>query len=348
MMSPSGAACYDTGDSANGTVVAEIAFEEQIVADRHELLLHCYRLLGSLTDAEDVLQETLLAAWRGLGDFQGRASLRSWLYRIATNRCLNALRDRGRRIPPAPDPPFQPPQPSRHNDVPWLQPYPDTLLEHVPDAEPGPEARYTAREAVELAFVAALQRLPPRQAAVLVLCDVLCYPLGEVAPMLDTTPTAVKGLLQRARTSLGRHRGDAHGKPLAPGSAQEHDLVRRFAEAFTTDDIDALVALLTDDAWLAMPPAPHEYHGVAAIAAFLRTSAAWRAGRRLRLRLRPTRVNGQPAFSCHLVDAVEQPAGLIVLTLTGDRLHGMTRFLDTRLMRHFEPSPASPGSGRAV
>jgi RNA polymerase sigma-70 factor (ECF subfamily) len=308
-----------------------------------------------------VLQETLVAAWRGLGGFQGRASLRSWLYRIATNRCLNALRDRGRRIPPAPVPPFQPPGPSRHGDVPWLQPYPDVLLEHVPDAEPGPEARYTARalhgtratrharytarEAIELAFVAALQRLPPRQAAVLVLCDVLGYALGEVAPMLHTAPTAVKGLLQRARSSLGRHSGDAHGKPPAPGSAQERHLVRRFAEAFTTDDIDTLVALLTDDAWPAIPPAPHEYHGVTAIASFLRASAAWRADRRLRLR--PTRANGQPAFSCHFVGAVEQPAGLIVLTLTGDRLHGITRFLDNRLLHHLEPSLTGQASNCA-
>ena len=327
--------------------MAEIAFEELVEAHRHELLLHCYRLLGSLTDAEDVLQETLLAAWRGLDGFQGRASLRSWLYRIATNRCLNALRDRGRRIPPAPSPPFQPPEPSRHGDVPWLQPYPDALLEYVPDAEPGPEVRYTAREAVELAFVAALQRLPPRQAAVLVLCDVLGYPLGEAAPMLDTTPTAVKGLLQRSRTSLGRHRRDAHGEPPAPGSVRERDLVRRFAEAFSTDDIDTLVALLTDDAWLAMPPAPHEYHGVTPIAAFLRASATWRAGRRLRLR--PTRANGQPAFSCHLEGPVEQPAGLIVLTLTGDRLHGITRFLDDRLLRHFEPATwSTANAGRTL
>ncbi|WP_307845432.1 RNA polymerase subunit sigma-70 [Planomonospora sp. ID67723] len=326
--------------------MAEIAFEELIVAYRRELLLHCYRLLGSLTDAEDVLQETLLAAWRGLGDFQGRASLRSWLYRIATNRCLNALRDRGRRIPPAPNPPFRPPEPSRHGDVPWLQPYPDALLEHVPDAGPGPEARYTAREAVELAFVAALQRLPPRQAAVLVLCDVLGYPLGEAAPMLDTTPAAVKGLLQRARASLDRHRGNTRDRPPAPESSQERRLVRRFAEAFTAGDIGALVALLTDDAWLAMPPAPHEYHGAAAIASFLRASTEWRAHRRLLLR--PTRANGQPAFGCRLLDAGERPAGLIVLTLTGDRLHGITRFLDNRLLHHFEPPLAGQGSGGAA
>jgi RNA polymerase sigma-70 factor (TIGR02960 family) len=330
MVSPFGVACYDTGASRNGTVVAEIAFEELIAAHQRELLVHCYRLLGSLSDAEDVLQETLLAAWRGLDGFEGRASVRTWLYRIATNRCLNALRDRGRRIPSAPEPPFRPPEPSRRGDVPWLQPYPDALLEGVPDAAPGSEARYTAREAVELAFVAALQHLPPRQAAVLVLCDVLGYPLGEVAPMLGTTPTAVKGLLQRARGSLDRHRGE----PSAPGAVQERHLVRRFAEAFSADDVDAVVALLTDDAWLAMPPAPHEYHGPAAIAAFLRASAAWRPGRHLRLR--PARANGQPAFLCDLGGDVERPAGLIVLTLAGDRLRGITRFLDDEVRHYFE------------
>ncbi|WP_217708649.1 RNA polymerase subunit sigma-70 [Nonomuraea rhodomycinica] len=315
--------------------MAEIAFEEQVAAYRRELLLHCYRLLGSLTDAEDVLQETLLAAWRGLDGFEGRSSLRSWLYRIATNRCLNALRDRGRRVPPEPKPPFEPPPPSRHGDVPWLQPYPDTLL--VPDAAPGPEARCTAREAVELAFVAALQRLPPRQAAVLVLRDVLGYPPGEVAPMLGVTPTAVKGLLQRARTSLARQPergGGRHPEAPAPGSARERELVRRFADAFTADDIDALVTLLTDDAWLAMPPAPHEYHGVPAIASFLRASTAWSAD--LPVLLVPTRANGQPAFTCRLGG---EPAGVIVLTLAGDRVRGITRFLvlDDGFLRRFEP-----------
>lgn len=341
-------ACYDTGDQRNGTVVAEIMFEEVVRAHRRELLLHCYRLLGSLTDAEDVLQETLLAAWRGLSDFQGRASLRSWLYRIATTRCLNALRDRRRRIPPTPTPPFQPPQPSRHGDVPWLQPYPDALLEGLPDATPGPDARYTTREAIEIAFVAALQRLPPRQAAVLVLCDVLGYPLGEVAPMLDTSPTAVKGLLQRARSALAQHHGDAHASPSAPGSAQERQLVSRFAEAFTTDDIDTLVNLLTDDAWLAMPPAPHEYHRATAIAAFLRASAAWRARQRLRLRLRPTGANGQPTFTCHLVGATEQPAGLLLLTAAGGRVRGITRFLDNQLLHHFQPVLAGHWPDRTV
>ncbi|MEJ3745493.1 RNA polymerase subunit sigma-70 [Actinomycetes bacterium KLBMP 9797] len=308
--------------------MTQVMFEDLVVEHRRELLVHCYRLLGSLSDAEDVLQEALLAAWRGLDGFEGRASLRSWLYRSATNRCLNALRDRGRRIPPEPQPPFQPPEPSRRSAVTWLQPYPDTLLEHMPDTDPGPEARYTAREAIELAFIAALQRLTPRQAAVLVLCDVLGYPLGEVASMLDTTPTAIKGLLQRARGAIERHRDVALETPPAPGSAPERQVVQQFAEAFAGDDFDTLVNLLTDKAWLAMPPAPHEYHGVAAIISFLRTTAAWRVSQGLRIRLRPTRMNGQPAFASQFVgDAFERPGGLLVLTLAGDRLSGITLFL---------------------
>jgi RNA polymerase sigma-70 factor (TIGR02960 family) len=328
MISPSAGAWYDTGGATIGTAVTQITFEDLVAEHRRELLVHCYRLLGSVTDAEDVLQEVLLAAWRGLAGFEGRASLRTWLYQIATNRCLNALRARGRRIPAEPQPPFQPPEPSHRSHVTWLQPYPDELLAHAPHADRDPEARYTAREAIELAFIAALQRLTPRQAAVLVLCDVLGYPLGEVAPMLHTTPTAVKGLLQRARGAIERHRAPTQAAPPTPGSAGERRLVGRFAEAFASDDFDTLVGLLTDDAWLAMPPAPHEYHGVPAIISFLRTSAAWRAGAGLQMRLRPTRANGQPAFTCHLVgDDGQRPGGLMVLTPAGDRLRGMTLFL---------------------
>ena len=314
--------------------MAEVAFDEMVRAHRRELLLHCYRLLGSLTEAEDVLQETLLAAWRGLGGFEGRASPRSWLYRIATNRCLNAIRDRARRVPAAPVPPFVPPEPSRRNDVGWLQPYPDALLERVPDARSGPETRYTTRETVELAFITALQRIPPRQAAVLVLRDVLGYPLGEAGAMIDTTPTAAKGLLQRARAALASGR---RAVPPAPGSAPERLLAGRFAEAFVADDVDALLELLTDDAWLSMPPAPHEYHGPDRVVAFLRASAAWRQSQRLRPRLRPTRANGQPAYVYHLDD---RPAGLIVLTLTADRVQGITRFLDVEVLRPFDEPAA--------
>jgi RNA polymerase sigma-70 factor (TIGR02960 family) len=312
------------------------AFRDLTEPYRRELLLHCYRILGSLTDAEDMLQETLIAAWRGLDRFEGRASLRAWLYRIATNRCLNALRDAGRRIPTEPVPPFQPPEPSRRGDVTWLQPYPDALLEQLPEQAPGPESRYETREAVELAFVVALQRMPPRQAATLILRDVLGYPSAEIASMLDTTETAVKGALQRARAALDARRAASRPSAPAPGSTDEQQLTRRFAEAFTAADIQRLVALLTDDAWLSMPPAPHEYHGIPAISEFFKASMRFRGTRRFSLV--PTRANAQPAFGAYLAESGKTtagPAGLIVLTLTGDRIGAITRFHTNSLLPRF-------------
>jgi RNA polymerase sigma-70 factor (TIGR02960 family) len=309
---------------------------------RRELELHCYRLLGSLTDAEDMVQETLLAAWRGLPGFQQRSSLRSWLYRIATNRCLNALRDARRRMPPEPVPPFSPPEATRRDEVRWLQPYPDSKLD-IADPAPGPEARYTATEAVELAFVMGLQRLSPRQAATLVLRDVLGFPVAEVADLLGVTPTVVKGQLQRARASLDRHRGRTIPRRAAP---DEYDVARRFASAYLSGDVDGVIALLTDDAWLSMPPAPHEYHGPAAIAEFLSASFAYRGERRIHLV--PTGANGLPAFGAYLDDAlrpVATPAGLIVLTPAGNRIGRITRFhLDALYPRFGLPDrlPAGP------
>ncbi|WP_410653440.1 RNA polymerase subunit sigma-70 [Amycolatopsis sp. cmx-4-54] len=294
----------------------ERTFRELSDTYRHELHLHCYRILGSLTDAEDAVQETLLAAWKSLDGFEGRSSLRTWLYRIATNRCLNALRDAGRRRPSEPVPPFDPPEPSRRSEVTWLQPYPDEL----PDSEPGPEARYSTKEAIELAFITGLQLLPPRQAAALVLRDVLCFPAVEVASMLGTTETAVKGILQRARASLDKHRARTAHCP----SPQERELTRRFADAFTAGDLDGVLSLLTDDAWLAMPPAPHEYHGLEAIAGFLRVTMAVPVEG---FTMTPTRANNQPAFVCR---HGETPAGLMVLTLDGDRIRAITRFLDQK------------------
>jgi RNA polymerase sigma-70 factor (TIGR02960 family) len=291
-------------------------FGERVEPYRAELRVHCYRMLGSLTEAEDALQETLLAAWRGRDSFEGRSSLRTWLYRIATNQCLNVRRSASRRGPETLSPPFTPPPPSRLAEVTWLEPFPDSLLDAVPDRAPGPEARYGMREAVELAFVVGLQLLPPRQTAVLILKDVLGYSTEEVAALLDTTSTAVKGALQRARATLGEPR------PVTRPSASEKELTQRFADAFTVRDVDALVALLTDDAWLAMPPAPHEYHGVPAVLEFLEVSGAWR-GRR-EMRLVPTRVNTQPAYACYIESAA---AGLMVLTLRDERIAGMTRFL---------------------
>jgi RNA polymerase sigma-70 factor (ECF subfamily) len=312
----------------------EAAFAELLGRHRRELHLYCYRMLGSVTDADDLVQETIIAAWRGRADFAGRSSLRVWLYRIATNRCLNAIRDAKRRPPVAPAPPFEPPGPSGWGEVTWLQPYPDTWLS--PGRHPGPAEHYEAREGVELAFIAALQRLPARQTAAVILGDVMGYSRDEVAVMLGTTATIVKGLLQRARTSLAQSHGTGGPPPPAAGSATERELARRFAHAFSADDVPGVIALLTDDAWLTMPPAPHEYHRAEAIAGFLRASAAARSGRRFVLQ--PERFNGQLAFACSLAPSghpSRPDAGILVLTLRGNRIGGITRFLDPALPGRF-------------
>jgi RNA polymerase sigma-70 factor, ECF subfamily len=321
----------------------EEAFRELIAPYRGELQLHCYRILGSVQDAEDLVQETLLAAWRGLARFDGRASLRTWLYRIATNRCLNALRDRGRRPREVPAM-AEPPEPTRRTEPIWLEPYPDALLDAVADASPGPEARHEFKETVGLAFVTALQDLPPRQRVVLVLRDVLGFRAAEVADMLETTEASVKSALQRARATLetrlpGRDRERA---PL-PRTPRERELVSRFADAVESGDVDGVVSLLTDDAWLTMPPQPFEYQGHAAIARFLRDRAALRGQP---LRLVPTRANGQPAFGCYLPEAhtaIARPYGLMVLTLEGERISAITWFGDSRVFTHFGLPGSLPG-----
>jgi RNA polymerase sigma-70 factor, ECF subfamily len=313
----------------------EEAFRELVHPFRGELQLHCYRILGSVQDAEDLLQETLLAAWRGLERFDGRSSLRGWLYRIATNRCLNALRDKGRR-PPTVEPIADPPEPTARGEPIWLEPYPDALLDAVADTAPGPEARYELKEAVGLAFVTALQHLPPRQRAVLVLRDVLGFRATEVADMLETSEAAVKGALQRARAAFEtRLPASYRERASLPRSRRERELVGQFATAVESGDVDGVVTLLTDDAWLTMPPQPFQYQGHAAIASFLRDRAALR-GRPLRLA--PTRANGQPAFGCYLPDAqtaVARPYGLMVLTLEGDQISAITWFGDSSVFRHF-------------
>jgi RNA polymerase sigma-70 factor (TIGR02960 family) len=261
--------------------------------------------------------------------------LRSWLYRIATNRCLNALRARSRR-PREVEGMAEPLEPTRRVEPVWLQPYPDALLENIPDRSPGPAARYETRESSELAFIAALQHLRPRQRAALVLADVLGFRTAEVAEMLDTGEASVKGALQRARAKL-RERLPAADRERAPrpSSARERRLVARFAGAVQSGDIDDLVALLTDDALLTMPPQPLEYQGHSAIAAFLRQREELRGAP---LRVVPTRANTQPAFGCYLPDAqaaIARPYGLIVLTLAGDTIAGITWFADTGVFRHF-------------
>jgi RNA polymerase sigma-70 factor, ECF subfamily len=309
----------------------EDAFRDLVEPYRRDLRVHCYRIVGSLLDAEDLLQETLFAAWRGLDRFEERASLRVWLYRIATNRCLNALRDRGRR-PKEHQPMIQPPTPTRVSEPLWLEPYPD-VLGGVEDVALGPEARYEAAESIALAFVAALQHLPPRQRCVLVLCDVLGYRVGEVATMLDSTEASAKGALQRARATL-RARLGSERAPL-PESKREREVVARFAAAVENGDIDDVVALLTDDAWLTMPPEPYEYQGRAAIARFLHDRASRRGANFM---LVPTRANGQPAFGCYLPDphaAIVHACGLLVLTLRGGDISAVTWFGDRSVMARF-------------
>jgi RNA polymerase sigma-70 factor (TIGR02960 family) len=312
----------------------EDAFRALTDPYRRQLQLHIYRILGSAQDAEDLLQETLLAAWRGLEQFQGRASVRSWLYRIATNRSLDALRA-SRRRPQDLQRMTELPEPTRRAEPIWLEPFPDILLEGMPDEAPGPEARYEAKEAIALAFIVGLQHLPPQQRTVLVLRDVLGFRAGEVAEMLDTSEPSVHSLLRRARAAF-ESRLPATGRERAPlpNSKLERDVVGRFADAVEAGDIDGMVALLTDDAWLTMPPEPYEYQGHGAICVFLRGREVSRG----RLRLVPTRANTQPAFACYLPSPqteIARPYALFVLTLLDDQISAITWFADSSVFPHF-------------
>jgi RNA polymerase sigma-70 factor (TIGR02960 family) len=235
---PGGGACEDavvTVDLIDRARAGDgDAFRELIGPYERELQVHSYRILGSVQDAEDAMQEAMLAAWQGLGGFEGRASVRTWLYRVVTSRCLNVLRSARRRpgmsAPPGPDPP----EPARLGEVTWLEPYPDVLLEGLADSGPGPEARYEAREAISLAFITAVQRLPPRQRAVLILRDVLGFAAGEAAQILGSTEDSVTSALKRARATL--HNGPPPGAqreppPATPGSASEKQLIERLTRA---------------------------------------------------------------------------------------------------------------------
>jgi RNA polymerase sigma-70 factor (TIGR02960 family) len=329
------------------------AFGQLIDPYRRELQVHCYRILGSVQDAEDALQETLLAAWRGLEGFEGRSSVRTWLYRVATSRCLNALRSGNRRpqsggplagaggqpagaggqpagvgLPPG----VSFPPPNRLGEVTWLEPYPDLLLEGLADSTPGPEARYEASEAISLAFITALQLLPPRQRAVLILRDVLGFHASEVAGMLDTTEESVTSALKRARAAVQQRRHSAQEPPL-PGSAGEQAFIARLTRAYETGDIDDVVAMLTDDVLLAMPPLPLEYQGRELAARFIAT-VVFRQGRSYRLV--PTRANGQLALAAYVAEpgtGIARANSLLVLTLAGTRIAVMTRFAETLFPR---------------
>jgi RNA polymerase sigma-70 factor (TIGR02960 family) len=306
------------------------AYAELTDPYRRELHVHCYRILGSFQDAEDLLQETLLSAWQALDRFDGR-SLRAWLYRIATNRCLNYLRDSSRR--PKVTTAINSVSPftgAAHSDEPWwLEPYPDALIDAL---EPGPEARYDERESIALSFVAGLQHLPTQQRAALVLRDVLGFSAAEVAEMLDSTPAAVNSALQRARAGL--HPPGSADRVALPRSPHEAEVVDRFIDAIQHGDLDGVVALLTDDATLKMPPEPFEFHGPGPIAQFLQQVAFWRED----LQLVPTRANNDPALGYYRKDPnadVYRANGIFVLTISEDRVSSMTRFGDKSLFAPF-------------
>jgi RNA polymerase sigma-70 factor (ECF subfamily) len=311
----------------------EDAFRELTGPYRRELQLHIYRIVGSVQDAEDLLQETLLAAWRGLEQFEGRASVRAWLYRIATNRSLDALRA-GRRSPRV-QRTTDMPEPTRWIEPVWLEPYPDVLLDGIADEAPGPDVRYETKEAIALAFIVGLQHLPPQQRVVLVLRDVLGYRAAEVAELLETSEASVNSLLRRARAAF-ESRLPASGRERAPlpNSKLERDIVGRFAETVENGDVDGMVALLSEDAWLTMPPLPHAYQGRSAIEVFLRGREVARGA----MRLVPTRANGQPAFACYLPSAhddVARPYALFVLALGGDQISAITWFADSSVVAQF-------------
>ena len=319
------------------------AFSQLVEPHRRELMVHCYRMLGSAQDAEDALQETMLAAWRGLAGFEGRSSVRTWLYRVATSRCLNALRA-GRRRPPAASGRVidVAPEPTRLGEVGWLEPLPETALEGLADSAPGPEAQYEASEAISLAFVTALQLLPPRQRAVLILRDVLGYPARDVAGLLDVTEESVTSALKRARAAVKERLAGTAGQPPAPapGSAEEQDLVDRFTRAFEAGDVDGIVALMSEDAWLRMPPLPLEYQGRELARRFF--TAIWGARS---YRLVPTRANGQPAFGLYVRDeqaGTHRAVGLLTATLAGEHICDLTRF-ETSVLPRFGLPRILPG-----
>ena len=306
------------------------AFRELVEVHSRELQVHCYRILGSLQDAEDALQETLVSAWRNLGGFGQRSSLRTWLYQIATNRCLSMLRADSRRPRTAtPIPDVTLPEPTGVSDAPpWLEPYPDVLLDSLVDQAPGPETRYETTEAISLAFITALQLLPPRQRAVLVLRDVLGYHAGEVARMLDATQESVQSALKRARATVDSHLADAGSSRPArqPDTTAERHLVAQLTGALERADLQALVGLLAEDVRLSMPPAMLEYRGIEVARRFF-AAVTLRPGRSYRTV--PTRANGQPAFGTYVADphtGVFRAYGLLVVTIADDRITAVTGF----------------------
>jgi RNA polymerase sigma-70 factor, ECF subfamily len=328
----------------------ERAFSRLVEPYRRELHAHCYRMLGSVYDADDALQETLLRAWRGLARFEGRSSLRSWLYTIATNACLTQIGRRPKRVlpldyGPAADPHTPPGQPVIESV--WVEPYPDEML-GLEDGLAAPEARYEQREGVELAFVAALQHLAPNQRAVLILREVLGFSAKESADMLDTTVASVNSALQRARAAVEERVPEQTQQATlrALGDDRLRELVDRYVDAWERDDVDAFAAMLTSDATFAMPPLATWYatrEGIATWAALSPMSGRWR--------WRPVlaRANGQPALAFYAWDEPAQaylPFALNVLTFRGSLISNVTAFIvrstDATEPEAYERFPAEP------
>ena len=316
---------------------------------RGELYAHCYRMLGSAADAEDALQETLLRAWRGLPRFEGRSSVRSWLYKIATNACLRAIERRPRRVlpvdyGPAADPHDGPAEPV--TEAVWLEPYPDERL-GLGSGLASPEARYEQREGVELAFIAALQHLPARQRAVLILRDVLGFSARETATALETTPVSVDSALQRAHKTVDQRLPEQSQQATLRSLSDDalRQVVQRYVTAWERNDVDAVVAMLAEDAKLAMPPLPTWYRGREQVASFL--SRGPLAGT-TRWRLIPTRANGQLAFGLYAwADKTQtfMPRAVDVLTLRGAQIQEITAFLTPDAFRNFDLPAILPASG---
>ena len=340
-------------DPAVGSSAPDRADFQRLTQPYHrELRVHCYRMLGSFHDADDALQDTLLAAWQHLSGFEDRASLRTWLYRIATNKCLDARRSAIRRAAREWNVPgVRPPEPTRLGEVTWLEPIPDSWWTGITETSLGPAARYDQREAISLAFVTALQLLPPRQVAALVLRDVLGFPAAEVAEMLDCTVEAVTSALKRARAGLRRGRAADPGRGISPGpgSRAEQAVLGRFVRAWESADVEALVSVLSHDVLMTMPPIPFEYVGTERVAEFC--GRLFAAGRRFRLV--STRANGQPAFGAYLRTEREvgDGVGVYVLRVAGGRITDLTRFEHTMLPvfglpdRWAGPIPPSSSAG---
>ena len=315
------------------------AFARLVEPYRAQLRAHCYRMLGSLADADDALQEALLRAWRGLERFEGRSSLRSWLYTIATNASLRIVERRPKRVlpvdyAPAADPHGEPAGPLTESV--WLEPFPDAEL-GIESALLGPDARYEQRESIELAFTAALQHLPARQRAVLILRDVLGFSARETAEALETTSVSVDSALQRAHKTIDERlpRRSQAQTVQALGDANLRELVTRFADAWEQHDVDGLVALLADGARMTMPPQPSWYQGREAVAAFL---ARFPLAAHQRFRLRPTGANGQPALAAYWWSdrlGAYEAESILVLTLRDDRIKEITAFRNPEVFPRF-------------